>query len=114
MQKFYLKKTEFVLCPSRHSHPSIDGLPSVFKETQDIFNLGYTDEFKSFCSESSVYGWSHKQVNVYVTGLTPALDKFLKKISSVNYRRNEEYSNYSDLSVVLFHYDRSQDKYRTI
>lgn len=55
----------FVLFTARHSSPEIEGLPSVFNETTDVWNLVYSPEFTDFVTQDM-----EDPIIIYVTGLT--------------------------------------------
>jgi len=71
--------TKFILCPSRHSHDEIDGLPSIFKETLDIECLEFTDEFKKVLNSSVT------TLELYITGLTPAYIELMDFLNDTNW-----------------------------
>ena len=75
------KEIKFILCPSRHSHDEIDGLPSIFKETLDIECLEFTDEFKKVLNSSNL------KLILYITGLTPAYIELIDYIDD-NFEKN--------------------------
>ena len=85
---------KFVLCPARHSHPQIDGLPSIFStEIADVTDVG----------AMTATAWSAVQgcecVNLYVTGLTVAVGAVIRACYMCA------------IPLTLWHYDRSAGEY---
>ena len=100
---------KFVLCPARHNHPSIDGLSSIFEETDDIFNLKFTKKFEEYMS-----GCNYPELEVYITGLTPAYDKLMKRLNDWEADHNGSYEKYNVFILKSMHFDRNTNEYRTI
>lgn len=64
---------KFVLCPARHAHPQIDGLPSIFPaEIADVTDVGGLTEI----ARNAVRGCAG--VDLYVTGLTVAVGAVIR------------------------------------
>lgn len=105
---------KFILMPARHQHMEIDGLPSIFNETLNPFDLEFTPEFQEFIS--SVNSEDRYHINIFITGLTPALDKFIQIIDSKNYQLWDSRwgSMYDVISYNLYHFDRENNSYRTV
>lgn len=82
---------KFVLCPARHNHPEIDGLPSVFDATDNPFNAKFSEAWNDHGSTDSV--------TVYVTGATPCLVKLIKECLA------------SGIGLVLMQYDINTSRY---
>lgn len=84
----------FVLCPARHSHPQIDGLPSIFpSEIADVTDVGGLTEV----ARNAVWGCAG--VDLYVTGLTVAVGAVIRAC-------------YMDaVPLTLWHFDRSAGGY---
>lgn len=82
---------KFVLCPARHSHYEIDGLPSVFDSTDNPFNAKFSDAWNSCAAPDAV--------TVYVTGATPCLVKLIKECIA------------KGTSLTLMQYDSSVSAY---
>jgi len=90
-------RKKFVLCPSRHSHEEIDGLPSIFKDTLDIECLEFTDEFKTFLNSSA------SKLILYITGLTPA---YIELMDYIDY--NFEYNS---ICIIKRQFNRKTGSY---
>lgn len=82
----------FVLFTARHSSPEIEGLPSVFNETTDVWNLVYSPEFTDFVTQDM-----EDPIIIYVTGLTMGTIQVMRDF----YWR-----------CVFMCYDRDSDSYR--
>jgi len=113
---------DFVLMPSRHSHKDTDNLPSVFKQSNEIFDLELSEEFVEFKNNVAKSYNNDKTldvigINLIITGLTPALDSFLQEIMTMERFYNEIVwlsNEKSNISVRLFHYDKENDNYRMV
>lgn len=81
----------FVLFTARHTNPEIDGLPAVFNETTDVWNLSYTEEFTDFVNSND------GPVVIYVTGLTMGTIKVMRDCRT---------------KIIFMCYDRDTDTYR--
>ena len=86
----------YIIIKSRHQHSDINNLPAIFDNvhSNQIFDFDYHkkiihDKLKA----------KDEELVLYVTGLTPLL------ISVLNYCK------LFNISVVLYHYDMSIDKY---
>ncbi len=86
---------KYVLIKSRHTHPEIDKLPAIF-DTIDSTQIFDFDYHKKIIHQSLQ---NKSKLVLYVTGLTSLL------ISVLNYCR------LFNISVVLYHYDSSINKY---
>lgn len=85
-------KMRFVLFTARHSSPEIDGLPAVFNETTDVWNLSYSPEFMEFVNSNS-----EDSIVIYVTGLTMWTIQVMRDYPT---------------RVIFMCYDRDTDSYR--
>lgn len=84
----------FVLCPARHSHLQIDGLPSIFPtEISDVTDVGGLTEV----ARNAVRG--AEAVVVYVTGLTVATTAVIRACYTLG------------IPLTLRHFDRSTGEY---
>jgi len=82
----------------RHQHRDIDDLPAIF----DGINTGYLFDFdyhKRIIHDAFSKIHPGEDLHLYVTGLTPVL------VSVLNYCRLLR------ISVTLYHYDASTDRY---
>lgn len=89
---------KYILIKSRHEHSNINNLPAIFDNVQSnqIFDFDY---HKKVIHSKLKDRDRDEELVLYVTGLTPLL------ISVLNYCRM------FDISIVLYHYDMSIDKY---
>lgn len=85
---------KFVLCPARHSHPKIDGLPSIFpSEIADVTDVGgLTEAARNAVREADA-------VVVYVTGLTVATTAVIRACYTLG------------IPLTLRHFDRNAGEY---
>ena len=111
--------------PARHSHPEIDGLPSVFLPTENVREFAQTPEFQDFLDSQN-----SNSITLYVTWLTQALLAFqnmIKVVSQKSYISNKDIAEYwGDINVLPENvdwfsthveyrlYDRDTDSYRTL
>lgn len=88
---------KYILIKSRHTHKDIFNMPAIFdKVTSDkIFDFDYHKKIIH-----SKLKHAHEPVKLYVTGLTPLL------ISVINYCK------LFDITLTLYHYDTSNNRYR--
>lgn len=85
---------KFVLCPARHSHPQIDGLPSIFPaEIADVTDVGDLAEV----ARNAVRGCD--LVHLYVTGLTVATVAVIRACYTLA------------VPLTIYHYDRDTGAY---
>lgn len=91
-----------MLMPARHSHKEIDGLPSVFSETENPFELQYSEEFQPLLVSQELSNIDI-DVDVYVTGNTYASLKLFKNIMDWNIPAN--------ISVNFRHFNRDANAY---
>ena len=103
-----MTELKFVLCPARHSHPEIDGLPSVFQATEDVFNLRYTEDFIQCMNRIHEQEDETFIMKVFVTWLGPAVTQLADLAWS------EAFQWVDNWSIEWLHYDRNNDTYREI
>jgi hypothetical protein len=90
---------KYILVKSRHSHRDIDNVPAIFDtvNSEEIFDFDLHKKIihKKLC------GSNKENLILYVTGLTPLL------VSVLNYCK------LFNISITLYHYDVSSDRYMT-
>ena len=89
-----MKNAKFILCPARHEHEEIAGLPAIFpqniEDITDVSGMAQTArEVLKDCDD----------VDLYVTGLTVAVGAVIRAC-------------YTEMkALTLWHYDRALDAY---
>lgn len=85
---------KFILCPARHDHPEIAGLPAIFpQEIAEITDIaGMTRTAREAIADCD-------GIDLYVTGLTVAVGAVIRACYT------------SMKALTLWHYDRAKDAY---
>lgn len=88
-----------VLFRARHSHPEINGLPEIFHDGMDPMGFDQLSYFATLFFTGPSGGRS-KQIDLYVTGLTPATCAVIDVCIRLGKR------------LTLWHYDKKRDTYK--
>ena len=88
-----MEHRKMVLCAARHSHPAIDGLPAVF--ANDIDPMDFNNLMRIAAHKLK----NIKTLDLYVTGLTPAL------VAVLNVCMRDS------ISCTLWHYNKDSGGY---
>ena len=86
-----------VLCKSRHTHPDIENLKCIFDQIDNPVDFADM-EVRSAKFVKDMY--PEKHLDLYVTGLTPAL---IAVLNTCKFR---------NVNVSLFHYDIKTNSYK--
>lgn len=88
---------KYVLVKARHNHKDIDNIPAIFDSLtgDQLFDFG----FHSKVIHSKLNDFKDEEISIYVTGFAPVL------VSVLNYCRMLH------ISVVLYHYNATLNKY---
>lgn len=90
-----LKEIDYGLCSGRHQLPVQGYFFNTIGDPTDVFGL----EFKASLELQFLKDNGIGLINLYVTGLTPALIAVINSAKKFNIR------------IVLYHYDKIQEKY---
>lgn len=97
---------KMVLCAARHSHPAIDGLPAVFEDNIDPM------DFSGLMRIAARKLKGVRTLDLYVTGLTPALVAVLNVcmidlISCTLWHYNKDAGGYEpQVAATTYHRNR--------
>lgn len=93
-------RKSYVLCPARHSHPDIDGLPAIFPEViEDPTDVSALYDQAKSVLDDSLTEIREDGIRLYVTGMTVAVGAVI------------EYCFYLAIPLLLEHYDRETETY---